>query len=353
MVVVAVGARRQTGRVSRRIVIAAYDDVQLLDIVGPAEAFALAARLTDGAYRVEIATLGGADVTASSGLRLGAHASLARGRAPIDTLLVPGGIGTRTALGDPAYIAAIATLARRSRRVTSVCSGAYLLAEAGLLDGRRATTHWSECDRFAALYPSVTVEPDAIFVRDGDRWTSAGVTAGIDLALALIEDDLGRDLALAVARWLVVFVRRPGGQAQFSAQLAAQSAERDSLRDIQAFVAEHPEADLSVGALAERAHMSERNFGRVFAREIGATPAVYVEQARVEVARRLLEDTGIGLDSVAEGAGFGSVETLRRAVQKQLGVAPSDYRARFHRSTRDPAGTATVPMTRSRPTTRS
>ena len=325
---------------TRRLVITPYDGVQLLDVVGPAEAFALAARLANDAYQVEIATLGGADITASSGLRLGAHSSLTHHRKAVDTLLVPGGVGTLAAMTDPGFIAAIAKLARRSRRVTSVCSGAYLLAEAGLLDGRRATTHWSECDRFAARYPSVRVEPDAIYVRDGDRWTSAGVTAGIDLALALIEDDLGRDLALAVARWLVVFVRRPGGQAQFSAQLAAQSAEHHSIRDVQAFVAEHPEADLSVGALATRAHMSERNFGRVFAREVGATPAVYVERARVEVARRLLEDTGLGLDAVAVASGLGSVETLRRSVQKLLGVAPSDYRARFHRSAPEAPGFA-------------
>ncbi len=251
---------------------------------------------------------------------------------PIDTLLVPGGLGTAQALGDTAYLAAVRALARRARRVASVCSGAYLLAEAGLLDGRRATTHWSECERFARRYPSVDVDADAIFVHDGNCWTSAGVTAGIDLALALVDDDLGRDVALTVARQLVVFMRRPGGQSQFSAQLASQAASRDWLRDLQAYIAEHTEADLSVAALAARCDMSERHLSRVFTRELGVTPAGYVERARVDIARGVLEQTALGLDAVAGASGFGSVETLRRAFQRSVGVAPSDYRARFRRA---------------------
>lgn len=313
----------------RRVVIAAYPDVQMLDVIGPAETLAAANGFVDNRYDIEIATIDRTPATSAAGLALQATCDLRSAPRTIDTVVVPGGPGTLAMMTDGCYLAAIRRLARRSRRTTSVCSGAYLLAEVGLLDGRRATTHWSECDRFAARFPKVTVEPDAIYVRDDPVWTSAGVTAGIDLALALIEDDHGRDVALAVARWFVVFVRRPGGQSQFSAQLAAQLAERDALRDLQHFIAEHPEADLSVPALARRSHMSERHFARVFSSEVGTTPANYVEQARTEVARRLLEETGLGIEAVADGAGFGSVETMRRAVQRHLGVSPSDYRQRF------------------------
>ena len=320
----------------RRVVIAGYPDIQMLDVVGPAEVFATANRLVDragvGGYEVVLATLDRSEVDSRSGLRLAVDADLGRLRGPLDTLVVPGGSGTLAMFDDTRFLRSIQRLASRSRRVASVCSGAYLLAAAGLLDGRRATTHWSECERFAELFPAVTVEPDSIYVRDDPVWTSAGVTAGIDLSLALIEADHGRDLALAVARWLVVFVRRPGGQSQFSAQLAAQFAERDVLRDLQGFIGEHPDADLTVAALARRAYMSERHFARVFAQEVGMTPAAYVERVRTDVARRLLEETALGLDGVAAASGFGSVETLRRAVHRHLGVAPSDYRQRFRAS---------------------
>ena len=320
----------------RRVVIAGYPDIQMLDVVGPAEVFATANRLVDragvGGYEVVLATLDRSEVDSRSGLRLAVDADLGRLRGPLDTLVVPGGSGTLAMFDDTRFLRSIERLASRSRRVASVCSGAYLLAAAGLLDGRRATTHWSECERFAELFPAVTVEPDSIYVRDDPVWTSAGVTAGIDLSLALIEADHGRDLALAVARWLVVFVRRPGGQSQFSAQLAAQFAERDVLRDLQGFIGEHPDADLTVAALARRAYMSERHFARVFAQEVGLTPAAYVERVRTDVARRLLEETALGLDGVAAASGFGSVETLRRAVHRHLGVAPSDYRQRFRAS---------------------
>ncbi|HEY3831003.1 MAG TPA: GlxA family transcriptional regulator [Acidimicrobiia bacterium] len=316
---------------TRRVVILAFDDLQLLDVVGPAETFAMAAREQPGAYEVVVAAAT-PTITASSGLVLGAACTPAEIRGRIDTLIVPGGRGTAEALRDPAYLDAVRTLARRSRRITSVCSGAYLLAEAGLLDGKRATTHWSECERFARRYPNVALDGDAIYVHDGACWTSAGVTAGIDLSLALVDDDLGRDVALAVARQLVVFMRRPGGQSQFSAQLASQAASRDWLRELQAHIAEHPEADLSVAAIAQRCHMSERHLSRVFTRELGVTPAGYVERARVDVARGVLEQTALGLDAVADACGFGSVETLRRAFHRNVGVAPHDYRARFRRA---------------------
>ena len=316
---------------TRRIVLLPFDDVQLLDVAGPSETFAMAARERAGAYELVVASAS-RTITASSGLVIAPHCAPGDVHGRIDTLVVPGGRGTAAAMGDARYLDTLRDLARRSRRVTSVCSGAYLLAEAGLLEGRRATTHWSECDRFARRYPSIALDGDAIFVHDGKYWTSAGVTAGIDLTLALVEDDLGRDVALAVARQLVVFMRRPGGQSQFSAQLASQAASRDWLRDLQAYVAEHPEADLSVPALARRCHMSERHLSRVFTRELGVTPAGYVERARVDIARGLLEQTALGLDAVAEACGFGSVETLRRAFHRNVGVAPTDYRARFRRA---------------------
>jgi len=217
----------------------------------------------------------------------------------------------------------------RVRRVASVCSGALLLAEAGLLDDRRATTHWADCARLAERYPQVAVESDPIYVRDGNVSTSAGVTAGMDLALALIEEDHGPEIALKTARALVLFVRRPGGQSQFSAQLTAGPARREPLRDVQAHIAEHPAADLSVPALAARAYMSERNFARAFRAETGMTPAAYVEASRVERARRELETTDLSVQAVAARCGFGTVETMRRAFGRRLGVNPAAYRDRF------------------------
>jgi transcriptional regulator GlxA family with amidase domain len=315
------------GVTARRVVIVAYDAMQLLDLVGPAEVFAIANRSVPGSYRVEIVSPGGGLVSASSGLAV-TTGPLPR-RAPIDTLVVVGGTGTETAIRDDVLVRWIGTAARRSRRVTSVCSGAYLLAAAGLLDGKRATTHWSECDRLAAVFPSINVERDPIFVRDGDTWTSAGVTAGMDLALALVEDDLGADVARDVARWLVLFVQRPGGQSQFSAQLAAQQPQRDTLREVTAWMADHLAADLSVAALARRAGMSVRNFARQFRDEVGTTPATYVETLRMEAARRLLESTDRTIDDIARACGFGTVETLHRTFKRNVRVTPGEYRRHF------------------------
>jgi transcriptional regulator GlxA family with amidase domain len=306
------------------VVVVAFPAVQSLDVAGPVEVFA-AAR----GYTVTLATPGGEPVRTSSGLTLVPDAAVEHVRGPVDTLVVAGGSGTRTAVADAGLIRAVARLAARARRVTSVCTGAFLLAEAGLLDGRRATTHWSACDTLARLYPAVQVEPDPIYTRDGNVWTSAGVTAGMDLALALVEEDLGRDVALAIARRLVLFLRRPGSQSQFSAQLAAQLAERDGLRHVQRWIAEHPGDDLSVARLAERAGMSVRHFARSFHEEIGATPARYVEQARLEAARRLLEESDDGVESVARRCGFGTSETMRRTFLRALHLSPAEYRRRF------------------------
>jgi transcriptional regulator GlxA family with amidase domain len=247
----------------------------------------------------------------------------------VDTLLVAGGSGVHPAAATPSTVAAVKRLSGRARRTASVCTGAFLLAQAGLLDGRRATTHWASAQRLAERHPEVTVDPDPIFVRDGDTWTSAGVTAGMDLTLALVEDDLGPDVAVAVARWLVLFAKRPGGQAQFSTPLSAQAAERRPLRAVQDHVRAHPEGDLSVERLAGRAHMSTRNFARAFRQEVGATPGAFVEAVRLERAKQMLEATETSVDQVARDCGFGTPETLRRVFARRLGVTPSDYRDRF------------------------
>jgi transcriptional regulator GlxA family with amidase domain len=313
----------------RRIVVVGFEDVQALDITGPTEVFSLAHRAARaGAYEIELVAR--APFITSSGLKFTPDATLDNCGGPIDTLVVPGGRGTRDAAHDERLTSWIRQAARRSRRVTSVCTGAFLLARAGLLDGRRATTHWSACDALGRNYPSIEVDPDPIFVRDGNVYTSAGVTAGIDLALALVEEDLGPQAALDTARSLVLYVRRAGGQAQFSAGLKSQAASRPPIRDLQAWIADNLNDDLSVPALARRAYMSERNFSRVFAREVGETPAAFVERARLERARLLLETTELQLSEIVGRCGFGTVETLRRTFAKRLHTNPSDYRNRFN-----------------------
>lgn len=319
----------------RQIWIAAFPDVQVLDVTGPLEVFSMANRLGDArtpGYAVSVVAAKPGPVATSSGLALVAQRGIARTTGAVDTLVVAGGLGTRAALRDRRLVTWIARTARRARRVASVCTGAFLLAEAGLLDGRRATTHWARCAALQQRFPSVRVERDPIFVRDGNVFTSAGVTAGMDLALELVEEDFGRERALAVARWLVMFVRRPGGQSQFSVQLSGQLAERAGLRELQAFITDHLDDDLSVPMLARRAHMSPRNFARAFRREIGTTPAAYVEAQRVETARRLLESTGRSVAEVAEACGFSRVETIHRAFRRVLRVAPGQYRRHFKAS---------------------
>ncbi|MCU1484805.1 MAG: cdhR [Actinomycetia bacterium] len=310
-----------------RVVIFVFDGVQPLDAVGPHEV------LRAGRYAVELVSADGRAVRSTSGLALGVDGSLAAVRGAVDTLVIAGGDGVGEAMADPEVLRHVQRIARRARRVASVCSGAFVLAEAGLLEGKRATTHWMHCDRLAARYPNVTVEPDPIFVRDGDVWTSAGVTAGMDLALALVEEDRGREVALAIARRLVMYVQRPGGQAQFSAALQAQRADRDVLRDLQAWLPDHLDEDLSVAQLARRAAMSPRHFAREFGTETGVTPARYVEELRVEAARRLLESTRRGVDDVALACGFGSSETMRRAFLRVVRVPPNEYRRRFNKET--------------------
>lgn len=318
---------------SRTVVIVAYDNHQLLDFAGPVEVFETAnALLGRSAYRRIVATPDGNRVRTSSGIEIGADTSLASVAAEfesVDTLMVVGGLGTDHATKDRRIVAPLVQIASCSRRVTSVCTGSLVLAAAGLLDGHRATSHWSMCDHLARRYPGISVEPDQIYVRDRNRWTSAGVTAGIDLALALVEDDYGSELAHTIARWLVVFTRRPGGQSQFSTQLRMQAARTPAIRTIQQWIPDHLEDDLSVAALAKRAEMSERNFARVFRAEIGETPASYVESTRIEAARRLLETTELTIGAVARAVGFRHAETLHRAISRRLATTPDRYRQHF------------------------
>ncbi|MFE9811666.1 GlxA family transcriptional regulator [Streptomyces sp. NPDC005548] len=310
----------------RTVLIVLVDGVQSLDVTGPLEVFAGAEAYRAGSYRVRTASLDGAPVRCSSGLVLVPDHTLAEAPAP-HTLLVPGGRGTRRP--DPRLVDWLRAHGPGAERLVSVCTGAILLAAAGLLDGRRATTHWAYCEQLARDHPAVEVDPDPIYVRDGHVATSAGVTSGIDLALALVEDDLDRAAALTIARHLVVFLRRPGNQAQFSVQLAAQTARREPLREVQQWISEHPGADLSVESLAARARLSPRHFARAFQSETGMTPGRYVERVRLEHARRLLEDTPDGVEGISRASGYGTPEAMRRAFVKTLGSAPAEYRRRF------------------------
>lgn len=312
---------------AREIAFLIFPDFQVLDLTGPLEVFSQADRSVPGRYRLRTMALEPGQVVSSSGLAVAAEAATPFEGA--DTLIVVGGRGTDAAVSQPVYAEWIARAAKQCRRTASVCSGALLLAEAGLLDGRRATTHWSRTEDLAAHYPNVSVDADPIFVRDGAVSTSAGVTSGIDLALAMLEEDHGAAAAREVARQLVVFVQRPGGQRQFSVQLRAQRPAREPIRDLLGFIAEHPDADLSVPALAERVGLSERQFLRVFPAETGHSPAGYVETARVEAACRLLETTDDGVERIARLCGFGTLRTLQRSFQRLLGVAPHEYRMRF------------------------
>lgn len=316
---------------TRDVLIVLFDGVQALDVTGPAEVLAGANRWRSARgdppfYEVRTASLGGRPVRTSSGLAIAADADL-DGEWPGALLLVPGGEGAREPGGD--LVGWLRERAPVARQVVSVCTGAFLLAEAGLLAGRTVTTHWAYCDGLARRFPDVTVLADPIFVRDGNVITSAGVTCGIDLALALVEEDLGRDAALTVARHLVVFLRRPGNQAQFSAHLASQFARRPPLRALQHWIAEHPGDDLSLPALAGRASLSPRQFSRAFAAEAGVTPGRYVDQVRLEAARRQLEDSADSIGRIAAACGYGTTETMRRAFLRALGTGPAEYRRRF------------------------
>jgi transcriptional regulator GlxA family with amidase domain len=278
-------------------------------------------------YAPRVVAQGGGDIIASAGL------GIAAGRLPpvdaaLDTLVIAGGEGVQAAAADPALVDWIRRRANSARRVASVCTGAFLLAATGLLDGRRAATHWSLCDEFARKFPAIRVEPDPIFVRDGSVWTSAGVTAGIDLALALVEKDLGRKVALAVARYLVVFLKRPGGQAQFSTALSLQAAE-DKFGALHDWIGAHLADEISLAILARQAGMSQRSFSRHYTEQTGLTPGRAVERLRVQAARQLLLESRLPIKRISRRCGFGSEETMRRSFLRLLGATPQDYRARF------------------------
>lgn len=310
----------------------AYPAVQLLDVAGPVQVFATANDIIVNAggtppYVLNVVAQGGRGATASAGVTLAAG-PLTKDSKALDTLLVAGGEGAEVAAENPVLVDWVRQRAARARRVASVCTGAFLLAAAGLLDGRRAATHWKYCAKLAQRFPAVHVEADPIFIRDGPVWTSAGVTAGIDLALAFVEEDLGRPMALAVARYLVVFLKRPGGQAQFSAALALQVAE-DKFGELHGWINKHLTDDLSLSVLADQAGMSERSFSRHYAQATGQTPARAVERLRVEAARHQLSESGIPIKRIAQRCGFGSEETMRRSFLRLLAVTPQDYRSRF------------------------
>jgi transcriptional regulator GlxA family with amidase domain len=311
----------------------AFPRVQLLDVTGPLQVFASANEFVAQSggtppYALQVVAPGGGfGVIASAGVGLAAG-PLPDTSATLDTLMVAGGPGVDAAAADSTLLNWLPMRAASARRIASVCTGAFLLAATGLLDGRRAATHWSFCTELARRYPAIHVEPDPIFVRDGPIWTSAGVTAGIDLALALVEEDLGRTVALAVARYLVVFLKRPGGQAQFSTTLSLQTAE-DRFGALHNWINAHLASDISLSRLASQAGMSERSFSRHYVEATGLTPARGVEQLRVEAARRLLSDSHLPIKRIADRCGFGSEETMRRGFLRLLAATPQDYRGRF------------------------
>ncbi|GAA3206978.1 GlxA family transcriptional regulator [Nonomuraea helvata] len=313
----------------RRVLIVVFPGFQLLDMAGPADVFATADLLVSGGgYRVEVAAVGGGAVPAGNGVTVTASA-LADVAGPIDTLLVAGGLSVPERLADRELVAHIAGLAGGARRVASVCNGAFLLAEAGLLDHRRVTTHWLAAGELDARYECVEVDADPLYIEDGNVWTSAGVLSGVDLALALVARDHGHALARDVARGLVVYLHRPGGQSQFSTPMRALTPRSEPLRELQAYIDANPAADLSVPALAARAGMSERHFSRVFTEQTGLSPGRYVERSRAEAARRLLEVTGHPLDRVARESGLGTPETLYRVFRRYWRISPGDHRRRF------------------------
>ncbi len=316
----------------RHVALVVFDGVQTLDLAGPLEVFTGANTLEQAEgrpapYRVEVVAATPGPMRSDSGLLIQAEHGLPAG--PVDTIVVPGGDGAHRALLDPQLLVWLRAASATARRTTSVCTGAFVLAAAGLLDGRRATTHWSAAGRLARRYPQVQVDAEPLFVHDGPVWTSGGVTAGIDLALALVEADLGAAAAQTVARWLVLFARRSGGQSQFAAEVWVEAPDREVLRDVVQHIHARPEADLRLPVLAERAAMSVRHLQRTFTAEMGQAPSVYIGRVRVEAARRALELQPSTVTVVARECGFGTAEAMRRAFHRHLGVSPDAYRDRF------------------------
>jgi transcriptional regulator GlxA family with amidase domain len=314
---------------ARKVVIVGFPGVQPLDVVGPHEVFSGASLLTGNGYEVIMASIDGEPVTTATGLGFMAT-PLPDPSDDIDTVVLPGGGGVDAARCDPRLMGWVKAVAGTARRVVTVCTGAFLAAEAGLLDGHHATTHWAFADRLAREFPAVDVDPDPIFLRSSERvWTAAGVTAGIDLALSLVEDDHGTEVAQTVARWLVLYLRRPGGQTQFAAPVWMPRAKRVPIREVQEAIEAHPGGPHSIDDLARRAAMSPRHFTRVFTDEIGEAPGQYVERVRTEAARRQLEETDDTVVAIASRCGFGTAETMRRNFIRRVGIPPDQYRKAF------------------------
>ncbi|MDT5224510.1 MAG: hypothetical protein QOG19_1917 [Mycobacterium sp.] len=314
---------------TRKVVLVGFPGVQALDLVGPYEVFTGASLLTKGDYEVIVASAGGQRVSTATGLAFIA-APLPDPREPVDTVVLPGGAGVDDARSDPELVGWIKAVARSARRVVTVCTGAFLAAEAGLLDGHRVTTHWAFADRLAEEFPNIEVDSDPIFIRSCEQiWTAAGVTSGIDLALSLVEDDHGTEVAQTVARWLVLYLRRPGGQTQFAAPVWMPRAKRPSIREVQEAIECEPGGPHTVDDLARRAAMSPRHFTRVFTEEVGEAPGQYVERVRTEAARRQLEETDDTVVAIASRCGFGTAETMRRNFIRRVGIPPDQYRKAF------------------------
>ncbi|GGG90103.1 GlxA family transcriptional regulator [Silvibacterium dinghuense] len=311
----------------RRVVISGPPPVQILDVTGPLEVFS---NIPD--YQITLVAVEGSDqLQTNRGIHLAGAVPCTSISGPIDTLIVAGGPGAESGKYDDAYLRWIADAAGRSRRIASICTGAFILAAAGLLDGKRAVTHWNFCDRLAREFPDVKVLPNPIFLRDGAIYTSAGITAGIDLSLALVEEDHGHQAALAVARQLVMFLVRPGGQAQYSHMLSRQATTFEPLRELQVYMLENLRADLSVETLAERLGMSPRHFSRVCLREMKMNPGQFVDRLRVEAAQQMIDSSSLGLKEIADACGFGSADSMRRTFQRVMGITAGEYTQRFKR----------------------
>ena len=341
--------QRQTTKV-RRIAIFAYKGVEVLDIGGPVEVFAFAnlilhlqGLIQEPVYITEILAEEAGAVTTLSGMQIIADKAYLEASDDIDTLFIAGGfipanffpnisLFNENVFKQPIFLAWLRLMSKRVRRLASVCTGAFALAECGLLNGKKATTHWDFCQRLSSDFPHIKVEPNQIFIQEGNIYTSGGITSGIDLALSLLEEDWGHDIALAVARYLVVYLKRPGGQSQFSNYLISEAANRPDLRALQTYIMTHPAEDHRIEALATRMCMSVRNFSRLFTSQTGTTPAKYVEMVRIDAARHYLENTDLAIEIIAEKAGFFDPERMRRSFLRQLGVNPKNYRDCFNRN---------------------
>ncbi len=318
-----------------RIGIVVFERCQIVDATGSAGVFGVANEILKdtlkgaAGYDIRLLAVDAGQIRTSSGVSLFADHALNDRLPPFNTLICVGGKGTQNFAADASAIAAVRKLAGKAQRIVSVCTGAFILAAAGLLDGKRAVTHWAHCQKLAADYPRITVEQDPIYIKDGNVYTSAGVTAGMDLALALVESDYGRDVALAAARDMVMFMKRPGSQAQYSAYLAAQTAPSGTIRDMQLWLLENIDRDIDVETLADKAAMSPRTFYRQFKKSTGLTPARFIADCRLDAARRLIEESPMAVKSIAQHCGFGDPERMRRAFQRTFGISPDDYRRRF------------------------